>query len=136
MPFEGAGAVSSWQVSLPRTIRAFDYSTISDVLLHLGYTAEEDEGLREAVGQQSQKFRDVHDFDPPAVDPPLDEIRAFDADVLATTTNPGISGEVTGRYVLKFTAAGPFQTPPAKGGGPIDSGKLRDIVIRLGYHVT
>jgi hypothetical protein len=47
MPFEGAGAVSSWQLSLPRTIRAFDYSTISDVILHLSYTAEHHEGLRD-----------------------------------------------------------------------------------------
>jgi len=47
MPFEGAGAISDWQVALPRTIRAFDYATISDVILHLAYTADHDEGLRQ-----------------------------------------------------------------------------------------
>ncbi|MGI9065930.1 MAG: hypothetical protein ACR2HX_05935 [Pyrinomonadaceae bacterium] len=43
MPFEGAGAISDWQLSLPKTIRAFDYGTISDVILHLSYTADFDE---------------------------------------------------------------------------------------------
>jgi hypothetical protein len=38
-PFEGAGAVSSWRVRLPNTLRPFDYDTITDVLLHLRYTA-------------------------------------------------------------------------------------------------
>jgi hypothetical protein len=47
LPFEGAGAISSWEVALPRTIRSFDYSTIGDVILHLSYTAEHDEDLRD-----------------------------------------------------------------------------------------
>lgn len=41
LPFEGAGAVSTWTVELPRTLRGFDYSTISDVVLHLRYTARQ-----------------------------------------------------------------------------------------------
>jgi hypothetical protein len=40
LPFEGAGAVSSWQLSLP-SIAAFDYATISDVILHVRYTARD-----------------------------------------------------------------------------------------------
>ena len=39
LPFEGAGAVSTWALSLPARFRAFDYDTISDVVLHLRYTA-------------------------------------------------------------------------------------------------
>jgi hypothetical protein len=39
LPFEGAGAVSVWNLSLPLTIRAIDYSTIADVILHIRYTA-------------------------------------------------------------------------------------------------
>ena len=35
MPFEGAGAISDWSLSLPKTLRVFDYATISDVILHL-----------------------------------------------------------------------------------------------------
>jgi hypothetical protein len=38
-PFEGAGAVSTWQLSLPGELRTFDYSTISDAVLHISYTA-------------------------------------------------------------------------------------------------
>ena len=46
MPFEGAGAISSWSLALPRTLRVFDYDTITDVLLHLSYTADDDAELR------------------------------------------------------------------------------------------
>lgn len=41
LPFEGAGAISEWQLELPAEIRQFDYDTISDVILHLRYTARE-----------------------------------------------------------------------------------------------
>jgi hypothetical protein len=40
LPFEGAGAISTWSLSLP-PIRAFDYSTITDVVLHVRYTARD-----------------------------------------------------------------------------------------------
>jgi hypothetical protein len=49
MPFEGAGAISSWKLSLPKNFRQFDYQTINDVILHISYTAEEDRELREDV---------------------------------------------------------------------------------------
>ena len=39
LPFEGAGAISTWTLSLPQTFRTFDYSTISFVILHVRYTA-------------------------------------------------------------------------------------------------
>jgi hypothetical protein len=39
LPFEGAGAQSTWNLSLPATLRPFDYLTISDVILHIRYTA-------------------------------------------------------------------------------------------------
>ncbi len=41
LPFEGAGAVSSWRLDLPRTLHPFDYATIADVVLHLSYTARD-----------------------------------------------------------------------------------------------
>ena len=63
LPFEGAGAVSGWQLELftdmprsngkppgqaepdfGRSLRQFDYDTISDVVLHVKYTAREDAG--------------------------------------------------------------------------------------------
>ena len=41
LPFEGSGAVSEWQLELPSDIRQFNYDTISDVVLHVRYTARE-----------------------------------------------------------------------------------------------
>lgn len=47
LPFEYAGAISEWQIELAtdEELRQFDYSTISDVVLHVGYTARESGGL-------------------------------------------------------------------------------------------
>jgi hypothetical protein len=47
LPFEGAGAVSSWKLELPATIRSFNYDTISDVIFHISYTAKDDAVFRE-----------------------------------------------------------------------------------------
>lgn len=41
MPFEGAGAISTWRVNLPADFRQFDYESIGDVLLTIRYTARE-----------------------------------------------------------------------------------------------
>ena len=41
LPFEGAGAISTWQIKLNKDFRQFDFSTISDVIIHLSYTARE-----------------------------------------------------------------------------------------------
>ena len=39
IPFEGAGAISKWRVELPEKFRQFDYDSITDVVMHLRYTA-------------------------------------------------------------------------------------------------
>jgi len=39
--FEGAGAVSTWRLELPSDFRPFDYATLSDVILHVRYTARQ-----------------------------------------------------------------------------------------------
>ncbi|MCM3872392.1 MAG: neuraminidase-like domain-containing protein, partial [Pyrinomonadaceae bacterium] len=41
LPFEGAGAISRWRIEMPRDTNAFDFNTLSDVVLHLKYTARE-----------------------------------------------------------------------------------------------
>lgn len=41
LPFEGAGAVSTWKLELPADHRQFDYNSISDVILHMQYTARQ-----------------------------------------------------------------------------------------------
>ena len=50
LPFENAGVISEWQLELPADPsqgepQQFDYDTISDVILHLRYTAREGGGL-------------------------------------------------------------------------------------------
>jgi hypothetical protein len=52
LPFEGAGAISQWSLELfndnsadfGKALRQFDYSTITDAILHIKYTAREDAG--------------------------------------------------------------------------------------------
>jgi hypothetical protein len=55
LPFEGAGAISTWSLELfndlpsnnpdfGRPLRQFDYGTIGDAILHIKYTAREDAG--------------------------------------------------------------------------------------------
>jgi hypothetical protein len=46
LPFEGAGAISTWRLELPSDVPPFDFETISDVILHLRYTAREAGHLR------------------------------------------------------------------------------------------
>jgi hypothetical protein len=41
LPFEGSGAISQWQLEIPVDVAQFDPDTISDVVLHLRYTARE-----------------------------------------------------------------------------------------------
>jgi peptidoglycan hydrolase-like protein with peptidoglycan-binding domain len=41
LPFEGAGAISKWKLELPADFRQFDYDAISDVVVHMRYTAVE-----------------------------------------------------------------------------------------------
>jgi hypothetical protein len=50
LPFEGSGVISEWQVELPAEVRQFDYDTISDMILHIRYTAREGgKALRDAA---------------------------------------------------------------------------------------
>ncbi|MBO9703279.1 MAG: hypothetical protein J7604_23900 [Sporocytophaga sp.] len=41
LPFEGAGVESTWRLELPNDIPQFDFESISDVVLHIRYTARE-----------------------------------------------------------------------------------------------
>jgi hypothetical protein len=55
LPFEGAGAISQWHLQLPSGVTAFDYSTISEVILHLKYTSRDGgEGLRQDAATSLQ----------------------------------------------------------------------------------
>jgi hypothetical protein len=56
MPFEGAGAVSTWRLTLPKTFRQFDYQTITEVILSISYTAEHDGNLRDRVESRNAEL--------------------------------------------------------------------------------
>ena len=51
LPFEGAGAVSRWRLELPENYHQFDYNTITDVIIHVQYTAREGGGVLKALVQ-------------------------------------------------------------------------------------
>jgi len=45
LPFDGAGAISDWQIVKPIENNYFDFNSLSDVVLHLRYTARGGGGL-------------------------------------------------------------------------------------------
>jgi hypothetical protein len=56
LPFEFAGAVSRWRIELPPENNFFDIDTVTDLVLHLNYTAREGgEALRRAASEQAQR---------------------------------------------------------------------------------
>jgi hypothetical protein len=66
LPFEGAGVISRWQIDMPKDCNAFDFSTLTDVILHLKYTAREG---GEMLGRTAKKAMQDAIKDP--VDAPL-----------------------------------------------------------------
>ena len=61
LPFEGAGAISTWTLTLPGDLRAFDYTTISDVIVHVRYTARQagDPLGAQAIRELKKAFADT-----------------------------------------------------------------------------
>ncbi|MDN3511813.1 MAG: neuraminidase-like domain-containing protein [Candidatus Jettenia sp.] len=57
LPFEGCGAISTWRLELPKEVRQFDYNTISDVILHIKYTAREGGSTLRGLAETSLKDR-------------------------------------------------------------------------------
>jgi hypothetical protein len=56
LPFEFHGAVSRWRIEMPQENNYFDMETLSDVVMHLNYTAREGgKVLRHAANQVAQK---------------------------------------------------------------------------------
>ena len=54
LPFEGAGAISSWRIQLNKNFPQFDFSTITDVIIQLNYTARD--------GGETLKSKAVEEF--------------------------------------------------------------------------
>lgn len=60
VPFEGAGAVSDWHLELPSVFRPFDYDSISDVIIHVSYTAKDDGRFKDEVeGDLANRFEQL-----------------------------------------------------------------------------
>jgi hypothetical protein len=53
LPFEGSGAISDWNLKLTSAIQTFDWATITDVVLHVRYTAREGGDLLRGAALQS-----------------------------------------------------------------------------------
>jgi hypothetical protein len=55
LPFEFAGAVSRWRIELPPDNNQFDFDTLTDVIMHLSYTAREGSNeLRREANKSAQ----------------------------------------------------------------------------------
>ncbi len=53
LPFEGQGAISTWRLQLPKQFKPFDYTTLSDVILHVRYTARDGgDAVRQKAGDE------------------------------------------------------------------------------------
>ncbi|WP_353196142.1 neuraminidase-like domain-containing protein [Parapedobacter defluvii] len=57
LPFEGCGAISNWRLELPTEIRQFDYRTISDVIVHVRYTARDGGSALKTAANDTMKNR-------------------------------------------------------------------------------
>lgn len=72
LPFEGAGVISDWQISLPKENNYFDFASLSDVILHISYTSRNGGGqlttgakvgLQETLPNETAKlFSLKHEF--------------------------------------------------------------------------
>jgi hypothetical protein len=75
LPFENCGAISEWQLQLPadpskKEPAQFDYNTISDVIIHIRYTARDGGGLLrngaiariKELGEEGEAFGSVRLF--------------------------------------------------------------------------
>lgn len=41
LPFEGAGVISDWKISIPKDTNMFNFNSLSDVIIHINYTARD-----------------------------------------------------------------------------------------------
>ncbi|SMX36817.1 neuraminidase-like domain-containing protein [Maliponia aquimaris] len=57
LPFEGTGAIGDWRLEFPDTVRQFDYSTISDVIVHVRYTARDGGSSLRSLAQSTLKAK-------------------------------------------------------------------------------
>jgi len=67
LPFEGAGAISTWRVELPQSDNALDLSSVTDVVVSLSYTARTGGSALESVARaEREKLLGRGEMKPPA----------------------------------------------------------------------
>jgi hypothetical protein len=54
LPFENTGAIGTYQLELPTVVQQFNYNTITDVILHIHYTAHEGGGTLQTTVEAGQ----------------------------------------------------------------------------------
>jgi hypothetical protein len=96
LPFEGQGAISAWTLTLDPRDNNFDFSTISDVVVHVRYTARGggDQTAADAVRGSLAK--------PPPVRSILVSVRSTFPDALYAFFNPG-PGATSATLTLPLT---------------------------------
>src|ERR1700735_38576 len=57
LPFESAGAISTWRLTLNNVYPQFDYSTITDAVMHVRYTARDGGAALAAAAATSAKAK-------------------------------------------------------------------------------
>ena len=96
LPFEGAGEIARWRVELPRDTNAFGFDTISDVVLHLRYTAREGGVMETALPEELELLRrSVRAFVEEQLVPRGEEIETSDRipkDVIDAMAGMGLFG--------------------------------------------
>ncbi|MFA6152383.1 MAG: neuraminidase-like domain-containing protein [Chitinophagaceae bacterium] len=64
LPFEGCGAISKWSIDLPAAYAQFDYNTISDLIFHIKYTAQDSGSLKTgAIANITDMMENTGDVD-------------------------------------------------------------------------
>ncbi|WP_039914212.1 Tc toxin subunit A-related protein [Cellvibrio mixtus] len=94
LPFENAGAIGRWRIELPDQFVQFDYSTISDVILTLRYTARDggeqlSDLVKESLAVQFNPAPSAPQDDSPGV--PL--LLSCRSDFFSEWTHSNVSGE-------------------------------------------
>lgn len=56
LPFEGSGAVSSWELKMPKSTNHFDFESISDVYIQMKYQAMFDKKLQKEVEELLKQY--------------------------------------------------------------------------------
>jgi len=115
LPFEGSGVDTTWQFSLPRAANPFDFSSISDVLIGMDYTA------MNSFDYQAQVIRRLNGDRNRSSDRVLSLARDF-PDQWYALNNPDLTA--TGRAITLTLRAFDF---PAS----IDSVTTSQVAVRL-----